>query len=198
MTDNIIYSTDSNDNNLENLTMIDFLTSEGYLQGKELETAKDIIKAFREQKSLSSSINYEKLFVDGGKQDPKWEVIIQANRKWMEFENLLKKQAVFIEKYLCIEKTVEQYKKELGLNFYDVIGKLVMIIQQLTRRLCSDYELLLIELNKQVKAYGFRKTANKLHLGYNTLKRILDGNKNINFKSLEKLIIFFDIEKIER
>ena len=48
--DIIIYSTDPNDNNknLDNLTMIDYLASEKYLQGTELETAKDIIKAFRQ------------------------------------------------------------------------------------------------------------------------------------------------------
>ena len=55
-----------------------------------------------------------------------------------------------------------------------------------------------MELRKRVYGFGFRKTANKLHLGYNTLKRILDGNKNINFRSIERLINFFEMEKIKR
>lgn len=192
----IVYNTNTEER--DNITMIQYLASEHYLLGKELETAEELIKAFRQQRSLSCGLNYDKLFVDGGKQDPCWEIIMQSNRKWNEFETILKNKAKFIEKYLCIEKTIKDYKKELGTNFYDVIGELILIIEKITRLRSSDYELLLIELNKKVKTYGFRKTANKLHLGYNTLKRILDGNKNINFRSIERLVNFFEIEKIER
>lgn len=192
----IVYNTNTEER--DNISMIDYLASEGYLQGNELKTAKDIIQAFRQQKSLSSSIDYEKLFVDGGKQDPKWEVIIQANRKWNEFETILKNKAKFIEKYLCIEKTIKDYKKELGTNFYNVVGELILIIEKITRLRSSDWELLLIELRNKVKEYGFKKTCRHAKMDFKTLQKILNGNKNINFRSLEKLINFFEIEKIER
>lgn len=192
----IVYSTNTEEK--DNITMIQYLVSEHYLLGKELETAEELIKAFRQQRSLSSGLNYDKLFVDGGKQDPCWEIIIQSNRKWSEFEVLLKNKAKFIEKYLCIEKKVRDYKKELGTNFYDVVGELILIIEKITRLRCSDWDLMIMELRKRVYEFGFRKTANKLHLGYNTLKRILDGNKNINFRSIERLINFFEIGKIKR
>lgn len=202
MTNTIIYSTDKeqeNSKNTNNLTMIDYLASEGYLQGTELETAEELIKAFRQQKSLSCGLNYDKLFVDGGKQDPQWEVIIQANRKWMEFENLLKKQANFVEKYLCIEKTIEQYEKELGkLKLMEVIGKLVLIVEKLTRLRCSDWDLMIMELRKRVKFYGFKKTCRQAKIDFKTLQKILNGNKNINFRSIERLINFFEMEKIKR
>ncbi len=202
MTDTIIYSTDPNDNNKnqDNLTMIDYLASEGYLQGDTLETAQELIKAFRQQKSLSSSIDYEKLFVDGGKQDPQWEVIIQSNRKWSEFEALLKKQAGFIEKYLCIEKTIGQYEKELGkLKLIEVISKLVLIIEKLTRLKDNDLNYGIKELKKKVYNYGFRKVSRELHINPYSLKKaintqIFDTNNTVklNMSLIIKLIKFFE------
>lgn len=194
----IVYSTSTEEK--DNISMIDYLASEGYLQGNELKTAKDIIQAFRQQKSLSSSIDYEKLFVDGGKQDPKWEIIIQANRKWMEFENLLKKQAVFIEKYLCIEKTIGQYKKELGeLKFLEVVNKLILIIEKLTRLKDNDINYGIKELKKKVYNYGFRKVCRELHINPYSLKKTINteifDTKNtvkLNMTLIIKLIKFFE------
>ena len=201
MIDTVVYSTDAKENNrnTNNLTMFDYLASECLLQGAELETAEELIKAFRKQKSISSSIDYEKVFVDGGKYDTNIESVIQANRKWSEFESFLKHKASFVEKYLCIEKTIGQYEEELGkVKLMEIISELVLIIEKLTRLRCSDWSLIIMELRKNVYAFGFRKTANKLHIAFSTLKKILNGSKNVNFKSVEKLVNFFGIEKIER
>ena len=192
----IVYNTNTEE--IDNITMIQYLASEHYLLGKELETAEELIKAFRQQRSLSCGLNYDKLFVDGGKQDPCWEIIIQSNRKWSEFEVLLKNKAKFIEKYLCIEKKVRDYKKELGTNFYDVVGELILIIEKITRLRSSDWELLLIELRNKVKEYGFKKTCRHAKMDFKTLQKILNGNKNINLKSVEKLINFFELYTIKR
>ena len=188
-------STNITDNNL---TMLEYLSNERYLQGKELETAEELIKAFRQQKTLSCGFNYDRLFVDGGKQDPNWEIIIQSNRKWNEFETLLKHKAIFIEKYLCIEKSIEQYQKELGSKFYNIINELILIIEKLTRLKCNDWELMIIELRKKVYEFGFRKTCRETKIDGRTLKRILDGEKNIKINQIEKLIIFFNMEIIIR
>lgn len=192
----IVYNTNTEE--IDNITMIQYLASEHYLLGKELETAEELIKAFRQQRSLSCGLNYDKLFVDGGKQDPCWEIIIQSNRKWSEFETLLKNKAKFIEKYLCIEKTIKDYKKELGTNFYDVVGELILIIKKITRLRSSDWELLLIELKNKVKKYGFKKTCRHAKMDFKTLQKILNGNRNINLKSVEKLINFFELYTIKR
>ncbi len=183
---------------INNLTMLEYLSNERYLQGKELETAEELKKAFRQQKTLSYGFNYDRLFVDGGKQDPNWDIIIQSNRKWNEFESLLKHHAVFIEKYLCIEKTVEQYKKELDSKFYAIVNELLLIIEKLTRSRCSDWDLLILELRKKVYEFGFRKTCKETNIHQTTLQKILNGNKNINFTSLEKLIKFFNLEVVVR
>ena len=61
----IVYNTNTEER--DNITMIQYLASEHYLLGKELEIAEELIKAFRQQRSLSCGLNYDKLFVDGGK-----------------------------------------------------------------------------------------------------------------------------------
>ena len=58
--------------------------------------------------------------------------------------------AVFIEKYLCVEKTVGQYKKELGeLKFLEVVNKLILIIEKLTRLKDNDINYGIKELKKR-------------------------------------------------
>ncbi len=80
----------------------------------------------------------------------------------------------------------------------EVISKLVLIIEKLTRLRCSDWDLMIMELRNKVKLYGFKKTCRQVKIDFKTLQKIFNGNKNINFRSLEKLINFFEIEKIER
>ncbi len=194
----IVYNTNTEER--DNITMIQYLASEHYLLGKELETAEELIKAFRQQRSLSCGLNYDKLFVDGGKQDPCWEIIIQSNRRWNEFEILLKNKAKFIEKYLCIEKTIGQYKKELGeLKFLEVVNKLILIIEKLTRLKDNDINYGIKELKKKVYNYGFRKVCRELHINPYSLKKTINteifDTKNtvkLNMTLIIKLIKFFE------
>lgn len=183
--------------------LIDYLINKNLLVRQEIKTAKKIINAFQKQKSLSCGLDYDKVFVDGGKQDPNWELIIQANRKWTKYQAIFGAYVIdLMEKYLCTERTTKDIKKELGKNFFPIVNEIVMAIEKLTRKKSNDWELMLLEINKSVRKYGFRKTAKKLNINFRTLKNIIDGKKTISVESYEKImkkiLSFFRIDTIQR
>lgn len=183
--------------------LIDYLINKNLLVRQEIKTAKKIINAFQKQKSLSCGLDYDKVFVDGGKQDPNWELIIQANRNWTKYQAIFGAYVIdLMEKYLCTERTTKDIKKELGKNFFPIVNEIVMAIEKLTRKKSNDWELMLLEINKSVRKYGFRKTAKKLNINFRTLKNIIDGKKTISVESYEKImkkiLSFFRIDTIQR
>lgn len=183
--------------------LIDYLINKNLLVRQEIKTAKKIINAFQKQKSLSCGLDYDKVFVDGGKQDPNWELIIQANRNWTKYQAIFGSYVIdLMEKYLCTERTTKDIKKELGKNFFPIVNEIVMAIEKLTRKKSNDWELMLLEINKSVRKYGFRKTAKKLNINFRTLKNIIDGKKTISVESYEKImkkiLSFFRIDTIQR
>lgn len=183
--------------------LIDYLINKNLLVRQEIKTAKKIINAFQKQKSLSCGLDYDKVFVDGGKQDPNWELIIQANRNWIKYQAIFGAYVIdLMEKYLCTERTTKDIKKELGKNFFPIVNEIVMAIEKLTRKKSNDWELMLLEINKSVRKYGFRKTAKKLNINFRTLKNIIDGKKTISVESYEKImkkiLSFFRIDTIQR
>ena len=175
------------------ISMLDYLINNSLIVGEEIETAKFIINSFRKQKSYSIGINYDKIYVDGGKQETDWESIFEANKNWLKIERILKEQAIFLEKYLCIEKTVEEYEKELKEEFDFIINKVVLLIEKINRLNVSSWKLMINELNKRVVEYGFKKTCRDAKINFKTLKKILENKKNINLKNLNKILKFFDI-----
>lgn len=183
--------------------LIDYLINKNLLVRQEIKIAKKIINSFQKQKSLSCGLNYDKIFVDGGKQDPNWELIIQANRDWAKYQAIFGAYVIdLMEKYLCTERTTRDIKKELGKNFFPIVNEIVMAIEKLTRKKSNDWELMLLEINKSVRKYGFRKTAKKLNINFRTLKNIIDGKKTISVESFEKImkkiLSFFKIDTIQR
>ena len=151
--------------------LIDYLINKNLLVRQEIKTAKKIINAFQKQKSLSCGLDYDKVFVDGGKkQDPNWELIIQANRNWTKYQAIFGAYVIeLMEKYLCTERTTKDIKKELGKNFFPIVNEIVMAIEKLTRKKSNDWELMLLEINKSVRKYGFMRgsVTGILHAGGN-------------------------------
>jgi hypothetical protein len=198
--DNQIQERMANDGNPEteeiaNLEMYDYLVNQGLIPSKEEQKiCIKIRKAFRQQRDLSSSFNYEKIFVDGGKQDPNWEIIFEANKNWNRIEVLLGRHKSLIEYTICTALTKKQLFNKLGgLRFWDNVGKVLVIIGQLTRLNNSDYDNMIMELREKVEEFGFRRTCRKLTINPYSLNMILNGRKNFKFYQLEKLKRFFEI-----
>ena len=148
------------------MQIIDYLNENNFIDEKEFEIACSMREAFQKQRSISISFNYEKIFVDGGRQDPAFEIIFNANRDWAYFSKHLRHLTTLIELFLT-----ERNHADFELIFSDKLQEKINIFTKILRRLKVCF---FINIMLDKGSQHFLKK--QLHLDVMTIKHLSNFN----------------------
>lgn len=197
----------------KNMELLDYLYNNNYIDNIQYKIGSYIRNSFRKQKFLKTTVSFNPR-VRGGKIEDKMIEIISENKQWFELEKCFNINHIsinFVEKFICLSATLKQIAGKSinnlfiinqNIGLFIIINNLIKILNMTNNYFKNDkkekinyfyFETIIEKIKELVKKIGKKKTAKETGMSFNTLIKILNGNKNIKLSNLEKLITYLKL-----
>jgi hypothetical protein len=170
------------DQELLKLNLLEYSSSHGLLNEEQYNLGLEMRAAFRRQRDFNIGLDYSRIRTKGGKfrSHERMREILASRSRWRMFGDLLGNRSLeeFLEETVGVEKTAEQWLKDLGLEgFYRLNICFFGVMESLRESMEGENRETLRKLKETADSIGRRELARRLRLSNRKmLDKILEGS----------------------